>query len=133
MALPHTRIALAQVNPTVGDFAGNGARIRQATERARAAGANLVVFPELCLSGYPPRDFLDLPEFVDRSRTLLAELAAPAEWSKGMALALGFPEAAEGAPPPGLYNAVALISAGRVRAVGRKSLLPTYDVFDETR
>ncbi|HET6410988.1 MAG TPA: NAD+ synthase [Anaeromyxobacter sp.] len=133
MAPPQTRIALAQVNPTVGDFAGNAARIRLATERARSQGASLVVFPELCLSGYPPRDFLDLPEFVGKCRALLAELSAPAEWSRDIALAVGFPEAAEGAPPPGLYNAVALIAGGRVRAVGRKSLLPTYDVFDETR
>jgi NAD+ synthase (glutamine-hydrolysing) len=133
MVAPHVRIALAQVNPTVGDFAGNAARVRQAAERARAAGAGLVVFPELCLSGYPPRDFLDLPEFVERARRTLAELAQPAEWSRGLCVVLGFPEAAEGAPPPGLYNSAALLQGGRVAAVGRKSLLPTYDVFDETR
>jgi hypothetical protein len=68
---PPGRIALAQIDPTVGDLAGNAARIRSATERARAAGATLVVFPELALSGYPPRDLLDLPEFLDRcARTL---------------------------------------------------------------
>ncbi len=131
--LAHTRIALAQVNPTIGDLAGNAAKIRAATERARAAGAALVVFPELCLCGYPPRDFLDLPDFVDRCRRTLADLAAPAEWSRGIGVVLGFPEAPEGAPPPGLYNAAALLAGGGVRAVGRKSLLPTYDVFDETR
>ncbi|HYD42566.1 MAG TPA: NAD+ synthase [Anaeromyxobacter sp.] len=131
--LGHTRIALAQVNPTIGDLAGNAAKVRAATERARAAGASLVVFPELCLCGYPPRDFLDLPDFVDRCRRALAELAAPAGWSRGIGVVLGFPEAPEGAPPPGLYNAAALLAGGGVRAVGRKSLLPTYDVFDETR
>ncbi len=131
--LAHTRIALAQVNPTIGDLAGNAAKVRAATERARAAGASLVVFPELCLCGYPPRDFLDLPDFVDRCRRTLAELAAPAEWSRGIGVVLGFPEAPDGAPPPGLYNSAALLAAGAVRAVGRKSLLPTYDVFDETR
>ena len=62
---PSARIALAQIDTTVGDFAGNAARIRAATERARAAGAGLVVFPELAISGYPPRDFLDLPDFLD--------------------------------------------------------------------
>jgi NAD+ synthase (glutamine-hydrolysing) len=129
----HTRIALAQVNPTVGDLAGNAARIRAATARARAAGASLIVFPELCLCGYPPKDFLDLPEFVERTRRTLTELASPAEWSREMAIVLGFPEAPEGAPPPGLYNSAALLAGGRLRAVGRKSLLPTYDVFDETR
>jgi NAD+ synthase (glutamine-hydrolysing) len=130
---PHTRIALAQVNPTIGDFAGIAAKVRAATERARAAGASLTVFPELCLCGYPPRDFLDLPDFVARARRTLDELAQPAEWSRGMAIVVGFPEAPEGAPPPGLYNAAALLEGGRVAAIGRKSLLPTYDVFDETR
>jgi NAD+ synthase (glutamine-hydrolysing) len=127
------RIALAQIDTTVGDFAGNAARVRAATERARVAGAGLVVFPELTLSGYPPRDFLDLPEFLAHAARALAELAEPAEWSRGIAVAVGFPEAAPGAPPPGVYNSVALIAGGRVVAVGRKSLLPTYDVFDETR
>jgi NAD+ synthase (glutamine-hydrolysing) len=127
------RIALAQVNPTVGDFAGNAAKIRAAAERARAAGARLVVFPELVLCGYPPRDLLDLPEFLDHARRTLEELARPAEWSRGLTLVLGFPERAEGAPPPGVYNAVALVEDGRIVATGRKSLLPTYDVFDEAR
>ncbi len=131
--LPRSRIALAQVNPTVGDLAGNAGRIRAATERARAEGASLIVFPELCLCGYPPRDLLDLPDFVERCRRTLAELAQPAEWSRGISIVLGFPEAPEGAPPPGIYNAAALLAGGRLEAVGRKSLLPTYDVFDETR
>ncbi len=130
---PARRIALAQIDTTVGDFAGNAAAIRAATERARSAGATLVVFPELALSGYPPRDFLDLPEFLDRAARTLGELAAPAAWSRGVAVVLGFPEAAPGAPPPGVYNSVALLEGGRVAAIGRKSLLPTYDVFDETR
>jgi NAD+ synthase (glutamine-hydrolysing) len=127
------RIALAQIDTTVGDFAGNAARIRAATEVARDAGAALVVFPELAISGYPPRDFLDLPEFLERASLTVAELASPAAWSRGVAVAIGFPEAVAGAPPPGVYNSVALVADGRVAAVGRKSLLPTYDVFDETR
>src|SRR5512147_710870 len=100
MPSPHVRVALAQVNPTVGDLAGNAAKVRSATARARAAGATLVVFPELCLSGYPPRDFLDLPEFVERCRRTLEELAQPAEWSRGLSVVVGFPEAPAGAPPP---------------------------------
>src|SRR5919204_2694057 len=127
------RIALAQVNTTVGDFAGNAARIRDACVLARAAGATLVLFPELAVCGYPPRDFLDMPEFVARAQRTLADLAQPADWSRGLSIVVGFPEAVEGAPPPGLYNSAALIENGRVAAVGRKSLLPTYDVFDETR
>src|SRR5512140_2770713 len=102
---PSGRIALAQIDTTVGDFAGNAAKIRAATERARAAGATLAVFPELAICGYPPRDFLDLPEFLERARRTLDELARPAEWSRGIAVALGFPEAVDGAPPPGIYNA----------------------------
>jgi NAD+ synthase (glutamine-hydrolysing) len=127
------RIALAQVNTTVGDFAGNASRIREATLMARSLGASLVVFPELAVCGYPPRDLLDLPDFLDLARRTLEELARPADWSRGVALAVGFPERVAEAPPPGLYNAVALLEGGRVAAVGRKSLLPTYDVFDETR
>jgi NAD+ synthase (glutamine-hydrolysing) len=128
-----SRIALAQVDPTVGDFDGNAALVRRAAAQARASGATLVVFPELVLCGYPPRDLLDLPEFVDRAAAALAALAAPSDWSRGLALLVGFPERVAGAPPPGLMNSVALIEGGRVAAVGRKSLLPTYDVFDETR
>src|SRR5574342_163703 len=127
------RIALAQLNPTVGDFAGNAARIRDFAARARGAGARLVCFPELAVCGYPPRDFLDMPEFLQRSAEALRELARPAEWSRGLSVVVGFPEAVAGAPPPGLYNAAALVEDGRLAAVGRKSLLPTYDVFDETR
>jgi NAD+ synthase (glutamine-hydrolysing) len=127
------RIALAQVNLTVGDFAGNAARIRDRVERGRALGAALVVFPELSLCGYPPRDLLDQPEFVARAEAALRELAQPASWSRGVGFVVGFPEAVRDAPAPGLYNAAALIEEGRVSAVGRKSLLPTYDVFDETR
>jgi NAD+ synthase (glutamine-hydrolysing) len=131
--VPSRRIALAQVNTTVGDFAGNAARIRQAAALARHGGATLVVFPELALCGYPPRDFLDFPDFLERAALALAELAAPADWSRGLSIVVGFPEAAPGAPAPGVYNAAALIEDGRVSAIGRKSLLPTYDVFDETR
>jgi len=127
------RVALAQVNPTVGDLAGNAAIVRRQAARARDAGASLVVFPELAVSGYPPRDFLDMPEFVERCRAAVDELARPGDWSRGISVAFGFPEAAPGLPPPGLHNAAALVDGGRLAAVGRKSLLPTYDVFDETR
>ena len=109
----------------MGDFDGYAAKVRRATELARGAGATIAVFPELCLCGYPPRDLLDLPDFVARVRRTLDELARPAEWSRGVAVAIGFAEAPDGAPPPGLYNAAALLAGGRVAAVGRKSLLPT--------
>jgi NAD+ synthase (glutamine-hydrolysing) len=127
------RIALAQINTTVGDYVGNALKVRAAAAVARRAGARLVLFPELTLCGYPPRDFLDLPEFVARAGAALEELAADVELSAELSLVLGFPEAAHGAPPPGLYNSLALVEGGRVATVGRKTLLPTYDVFDETR
>ncbi|HSM93249.1 MAG TPA: NAD+ synthase [Anaeromyxobacteraceae bacterium] len=127
------RIALAQIDTTVGDPIGNALKIRAAAAVARRAGARLVLFPELTLCGYPPRDFLDLPEFVARAGAALEELAADPELSAELSLLVGFPEAAPGAPPPGLYNSLALVEGGRVAAIGRKTLLPTYDVFDETR
>jgi NAD+ synthase (glutamine-hydrolysing) len=127
------RIALAQLNPTVGDFAGNAARIRDRVERARSSGATLVVFPELSLCGYPPRDLLEDPEFLAACEATLRDLCQPASWSRGVAFAVGFPEVVKDGPPPGLHNALALVENGRLAAVGRKSLLPTYDVFDETR
>ncbi|HEY6104705.1 MAG TPA: NAD+ synthase [Anaeromyxobacteraceae bacterium] len=133
LPVPTPRIALAQVNPTVGDFAGNAAKIRDFCARARGAGAGLACFPELAVCGYPPRDFLDMPEFLERAAAALRELAQPGDWSRGLSVVVGFPEAVPGAPPPGVYNAAALIEGGRVAAVGRKSLLPSYDVFDETR
>jgi NAD+ synthase (glutamine-hydrolysing) len=131
--VPAKRIALAQIDTTVGDLDGNARKIRELTGRAREAGASLVVFPELAVSGYPPRDFLDMPEFVARCSATVEELARPAAWSRGIAVVFGFPERAPSAPPPALYNSVALVEGGRLAAVGRKSLLPTYDVFDETR
>ena len=88
--MPPLRIALGQIDTTVGDFDGNAARIREASELARAAGAGLVIFPELALCGYPPRDFLDQREFLDRAARALAELARPADWSRGLSLVIGF-------------------------------------------
>ncbi len=127
------RIALAQIDTTVGDYVGNALKVRAAAAVARSAGARLVLFPELTLCGYPPRDFLDLPEFVARASATLEELAGDVELSAELSLLIGYPEAAAGAPPPGIYNSLALVEGGRVAAVGRKTLLPTYDVFDETR
>ncbi|MBI5367708.1 MAG: NAD+ synthase [Planctomycetes bacterium] len=124
------RIALAQLNQTVGDLEGNAARIRAAAERARAARADLLVTPELSLAGYPPRDLLLRDGFVDACRRALEALAAAAD---GIALVVGFPERnahGEGRP---LWNAAALLADRRIAAVARKSLLPTYDVFDEDR
>lgn len=126
------RIALAQINPTVGAFAANAAKIRDFTQRAKAQGARLIVFPELCLAGYPPRDLLELPQFLREHDEAMESLIAPAEWSRSIAIALGWLERHEGAGA-GLFNAALLIEDGRVLAGARKALLPTYDVFDEGR
>jgi NAD+ synthase (glutamine-hydrolysing) len=125
------KIALAQIDTTVGAFEANAALVRERAREAAGRGAEVVLFPELALCGYPPKDLLELGEFVDRCRAVLEELATDAVFSRVPAL-VGFPELHRGAGA-GLYNAVAVLSGGRVSAVIRKCLLPTYDVFDEGR
>ncbi|NUN49554.1 MAG: NAD+ synthase [Candidatus Brocadiae bacterium] len=123
------RIALAQLNAVVGDLEGNVARMRDALRRAKAAGASLAVFPELSVTGYPPRDLLLKGDFVRAQRRALAALARD---TRGIACVAGFadPNPGEGRP---LFNAAALLHGGRIAAVAHKSLLPFYDVFDEER
>jgi NAD+ synthase (glutamine-hydrolysing) len=125
------KFALAQVNPTIGDFEGNRRLLREAVRAAEARAAELVLFPELAICGYPPRDLLERPAFVEASRAALEGLAADLAGCKAAAL-VGFPERLS---PPGraLSNSAALIDGGRIVHVARKSLLPTYDVFDERR
>lgn len=125
------RLALAQLNPLVGDLEGNGRRILAAAERARSGGADLVLTPELSLWGYPPRDLLLRPALIQRQERVLASLAAACP--AGLALLVGVAEQAAGRRQPGLYNALALVQRGGWRHVCRKRLLPTYDVFDERR
>jgi NAD+ synthase (glutamine-hydrolysing) len=119
------RVALAQVNPTVGDIRGNARLIADNITRARDEGAGLVVFPELTLSGYPPEDLLLKTSFLDAAAGALEELAAQAH---GIAAVVGFPERAED-----VYNAAAVLADGEVAAVYRKMYLPNYGVFDEQR
>ena len=128
---PGVKIALAQIDTTVGAFAENAAAIVRQSREAAGAGAQLVLFPELTLCGYPPKDLLALREFVQRQLAALEELAADPVFARVPAL-VGFaePHRGEGA---GLFNACALLRDGKIAAVARKSLLPTYDVFDEAR
>jgi NAD+ synthase (glutamine-hydrolysing) len=126
------RIALAQIDTTVGAIEENAAKVRKFTERAKEEGAELVVFPEQTLPGYPARDRLELPEVIRRNAEVLAELATPAPWNRGVAIVVGFAEPHDG-PGAGLYNAAAFIVDGTRVATARKTLLPTYDVFDEGR
>jgi NAD+ synthetase len=120
-------IAAAQINCIVGDLSANAARILEYTERARAAGADLVLTPELSLCGYPPEDLVLREGFLADCRR---ELEALASRVRGITLVVGFPELAAGGAR---YNAAALIRDGRIAAVARKRELPNYDVFDEKR
>jgi NAD+ synthase (glutamine-hydrolysing) len=129
------RIALGQINPTIGDWDGNRRLVWDATLEAERRGADLVIFPELALSGYPPKDLLERPAFLDAARADLDALAAELGAAGVRAgVLVGFPERL---PPStegrGVANSAALIEDGRVAYVTRKSLLPTYDVFDEWR
>jgi NAD+ synthetase len=128
------RIALAQLNPLVGDLAGNGARILAACHQAAAAHADLVVTPELCLWGYPPRDLLLRPSLLSKQDQVLDQLASElAATHPSLAVLVGVAEPIAEGEKPNLFNAVALVGHGHWRIVARKQLLPTYDVFDEQR
>ena len=125
------RLALAQLNALVGDLEGNGARILAAAQEASRQGARLVLTPELSLWGYPPRDLLLRTALLARQERVLAELAA--RLPRGVAVLVGVAEPIAAGGQPALYNAVALVELGGWRIVGRKRLLPSYDVFDERR
>ncbi len=124
------RIALAQLNTTVGDIAGNEAAILAAYRRGVEAGAGLVMTPELSIVGYPPRDLLLRPSFIRANLEALQRIAA-ATGEAG--LLVGFVAEGDASVGRGLSNAVALLHQGRVAAIRSKTLLPTYDVFDEDR
>jgi NAD+ synthase (glutamine-hydrolysing) len=126
------KIALAQINPTIGDFTGNIEKILDFTRKAAEGRADLVLFPELAVCGYPPADFLEKPSFVARSEEAVAEIAqATAELN--IACIVGYVTPA----PPGtgkrVMNSAALVRGGEVAFVQSKMLLPFYDVFDEQR
>lgn len=121
------RIALAQINPCVGDIAGNSRKILDSAARAGQRQADLVIFPEMALTGYPPEDLLLKPHFVQDNMTALRALAKA---RKGMTALIGFVDAGKDKE---LYNAAALISDGTIRGVYHKQVLPNYGVFDEKR
>ena len=122
---PLLRLALCQINATVGDIAGNAERVREGMRAARQAGAGLVLFPELVLTGYPPEDLLLKEHFLADAAAALRSLAADAQ---GLVAVVGFPERAED-----VYNAAAVLAGGGVHAIYRKVYLPNYGVFDEQR
>jgi NAD+ synthase (glutamine-hydrolysing) len=124
------KIALGQINPTVGDFSGNAAKIIQFALQARSAGAGLILFPELAVSGYPPHDLVERPSFVTRSRTTVEKIAAE---TQGIAVICGMVTPAEADSGKKVMNSAALLREGRIEFIQSKMLLPTYDVFDEMR
>jgi NAD+ synthase (glutamine-hydrolysing) len=124
------KIALGQINPTVGDFAGNAAKIIQFSRRAQAEGAGLILFPELSVCGYPPRDLVERPSFVARNRETLVRIASE---TQGIAVICGVVTPADSETGKSVRNSAALLMEGKVAFVQSKMLLPTYDVFDEMR
>jgi len=123
------KLALAQFNPTVGDFAGNTARILALAAQAKERGADLAVFSELCICGYLPQDLLERPAFIERNQKELKSLAAKLP----LPAIVGFVGKNKNGTGSGISNRAALISGGKVIFEQSKMLLPTYDVFDESR
>ncbi len=124
------KFALAQINPTLGDCAGNTRKIQQKIEEAAATGATLVVFPELAITGYPPQDLLDVPSLVESNEHCLRELARSAT---SISAVVGFVERNPSPNGKPFFNSAALLQKGKLAGVYSKRLLPTYDVFDDER
>jgi NAD+ synthase (glutamine-hydrolysing) len=124
------KIALAQINPTIGDFYGNASKIIDFSRRAQASGAGLVLFPELSLCGYPPRDLVERPFFVSRNRATAEQIAAA---TRGILVICGLVTPAQSETGKSVMNSAALLMDGKIAFVQSKMLLPTYDVFDEMR
>jgi NAD+ synthase (glutamine-hydrolysing) len=127
------KIALAQINPTVGDFAGNTRTVLEFAARAQQMGADLVLFPELALCGYPPADFLEKHAFLDRAQHALAEIADKTAAPGHPAILLGTVMSTGSTTGKHVRNVAALLVRGETRFVQQKMLLPFYDVFDEQR
>jgi NAD+ synthase (glutamine-hydrolysing) len=124
------KIALGQVNPIVGDFAGNSAKIIDYARRAKSQGAGLILFPELSICGYPPRDLVERASFVSHNREAAEHIAAE---TQGIAVICGLVTPAHAEAGKSVMNSAALLLEGKIKFVQSKMLLPTYDVFDEVR
>ncbi|MEL6777983.1 MAG: NAD+ synthase [Cyanobacteria bacterium J06597_16] len=128
------KIAIAQINPTVGDLSGNAERILAVAKQAKEQGASLLLTPELSLCGYPPRDLLMRPSFIEQMKQQVEKLAA--DLPPGLTALVGIAEANVAAASKGekpIFNSMALLRSGKIQDVFHKRLLPTYDVFDEDR
>ena len=128
------KIAIAQINPTVGDLSGNAKRILEAAHKAVEQDADLLLTPELSLCGYPPRDLLMRPSFIEQMQRQIEDLAAamPLSLTALVGLAQDNTQAASAGEKP-IFNSMALLKNGQVKEIFHKRLLPTYDVFDEDR
>jgi NAD+ synthase/NAD+ synthase (glutamine-hydrolysing) len=124
------KIALGQINPTVGDFSGNAGKIINYAQRAQAAGAKTIMFPELSVCGYPPRDLLEKPAFVAKNQEVVQQIARAVP---GISIICGFVTPAKVETGKSVMNSAAVLRNGEIQFVQSKSLLPTYDVFDELR
>jgi NAD+ synthase/NAD+ synthase (glutamine-hydrolysing) len=124
------KIALGQINPMVGDFSGNAAKIIDFSRQARSLGAGLVVFPELSICGYPPRDLVERASFVTHNREAAEHIASE---TRGIAVICGLVTPAQAETGRSVMNSAALLMDGCIKFVQSKMLLPTYDVFDEMR
>jgi NAD+ synthase (glutamine-hydrolysing) len=124
------RIAIAQQNYHIGNFDANLAKIRQGVQAARLEGADIVVFSELSVCGYPPRDFLEFRDFIRRSQEVIEALRAD---SHDIAIVVGAPTINPVTEGKDLFNSAYFIAEGEIKHIAHKALLPTYDVFDEYR
>ena len=124
------KIALGQINPTVGDFSGNANKMIDFARRAKAAGAGLILFPELAVCGYPPRDLVERPTFVAKNRESVERIAAE---TKGISVICGLVTPALAETGKSVMNSAVLLQDGKQAFLQSKMLLPTYDVFDEMR
>ncbi len=124
------KIALGQINPTVGDFSGNANKMIDFARRAKAAGAGLILFPELAVCGYPPRDLVERPTFVAKNRESVERIAAE---TQGISVICGLVTPALAETGKSVMNSAVLLQDGRQAFLQSKMLLPTYDVFDEMR
>ena len=124
------KIALGQINPTIGDFGGNARKIVERARQAQGAGAEMILFPELAICGYPPRDLLEKPAFIAKNQQMAQEIARAVP---EITIVCGFVSAARVETGKRIMNSAAVLRQGIIQFVQSKMLLPTYDVFDEPR
>lgn len=124
------RLALAQLNYHTGNFESNASKIIQSIRQAKSDGADLIVFSEMCVVGYPPRDFLEFEDFINRSEESIQKIA---DVCRGIAAIIGAPTRNPQAEGKDLYNSALLLEDGKIQAIRHKTLLPNYDIFDEYR